>query len=92
MNRDNEENRGYGAENNGNAETENQRKAGGAGEEKFRNAGASAEEQTAGKGGEEKSGNEEYVFDFGGARRTNGYGGGYNVSGPGGYGGGKVRL
>ena len=34
MNRDNEENRGYGAENNGNAETENQRKAGGAGEEK----------------------------------------------------------
>lgn len=90
MNRDNEENRGYGAENNGNAETENQRKAGGAGEEKFRNAGASAEEQTAGKGGEEKSGNEEYVFDFGGARRTNGYGGGYNVSGPGGYGGGNA--
>lgn len=90
MNRDNEERRGYDAENKGNADAENERKAGGAGEENSGNAGMSAEEQTAGKGGVEKSGKEEYVFDFGDTRRANGYGGVYNVPGAGGYGAGNA--
>ncbi len=55
MNRDNEERRGYDAENKGNADAENEKKAGGAGEKNSGNAGMSAEEQTAGKGGVEKS-------------------------------------